>query len=107
MAPQLAKSLVPLALIYAAHSDAAFRNGIQAKAVAESACELSEWKLVPALDALAAACAELQDFPNAVRWQERAIALAPANQTAELRSRLQRYLARQPYRMAPPAPTAP
>ncbi|MBL9139900.1 MAG: bacterial transcriptional activator domain-containing protein, partial [Verrucomicrobiales bacterium] len=43
MAPQLAKSLVPLALIYAAHSDAAFRNGIQAKAVAESACELSEW----------------------------------------------------------------
>lgn len=104
LSPQFAKSLLPLAWIFAAHSEPAVRNGRRAKALALHACELSDWKSSPPLEALAAASAELQDFPEAKKWQERAIEFAPAQQKDDLRSRLRLYLAGQAYRMSTNAP---
>ena len=65
---------------------------------ATKACQLSEWKDIDALDTLAAAYAESGDFADAVKWQTKARDLAPANDKADLQSRLGLYQAHKPYR---------
>ncbi len=59
---------------------------------------MTNWQTVGAIDTLAAAYAENRNFSEAVRWQQKAISLAPANQQTDLRSRLSLYRSRRPYR---------
>ena len=81
--------------------EAEFRNGGEALAHAKKVCELLDWKSVEALDTLAAAYAESGDFKEAVRWQTKAIELAPQGGNASLRSRLDLYQNSTPYRRTP------
>ena len=62
----------------------------------ERPCELTDWKESGYLDTLAAACAASGDFDAAVKWQLKSIELAPDEQKAELRERLERYRAKEP-----------
>ena len=48
-----------------------------------------------------AAYAKNGDFDEAVKWQEKAIELAPANEKADLRSRLVLYKSGKPFREKP------
>jgi tetratricopeptide (TPR) repeat protein len=104
LARQFAKTLSPIAWIYATNPDSSLRNGSKAKEYALKACELSDWSLIVPIETLAAACAEAGSFADAVKWQEKAMELAPGEQKAELRPRLELYKSGNPYRAAPPKP---
>ena len=54
-----------------------FRDGPRAVQEGTAACELTHWNNPECLDALAAAYAEAGDFASAVKWQTRAVELAP------------------------------
>ena len=83
-----------------------FRNGKEALTHANQACELSSWGKGDFIDTLAAAYAEAGKFPQAVMWQQRAIALMKSNSAEEQKDfekRLELYKAQQPYRDTQPA----
>jgi hypothetical protein len=63
------------AWILATSPDATYRDGRRAVAAATRASELTNWKDGRVLSTLAAAYAEIGDFANAVRWQDRALEL--------------------------------
>ncbi len=71
--PESAIAQMYLARILATCNDASSRNGKWAVDVATRACELTHWQDPDCLDTLAAACAENDDYRNAVKWQTRAI----------------------------------
>jgi len=71
--PANALSHMYLARVLATCNDANSRNGKWAVDEATRACELTYWQDPDCLDTLAAACAENDDFPNAIKWQTRAI----------------------------------
>jgi len=71
--PSSAVTHMYLARILATCNDANARNGKWAVDEATRACELTDWQDPDCLDTLAAACAEAEDFPSAVKWQTRAI----------------------------------
>jgi len=71
--PESAIAHMYLARILATCNDANSRNGKLAVAEATQACELTHWQDPDCLDTLAAACAENEDFQNAIKWQTRAI----------------------------------
>jgi tetratricopeptide (TPR) repeat protein len=89
-----------LAWIKATSPDASVRNGSEAVAAANKACELTSWKNPRYIDTLAAAYAEAGDFKRAVEFQERA--LRTANRTNSerqpMRERLSLYRQSQPFR---------
>ena len=78
------------------------RDGEAAVRLAKRAAELSEYRDPAALDALAAAYAEVHDFGLAVKFAELGLQLYAAGGTAQraasLRARLERYRAGKPYR---------
>lgn len=88
----------------ATHRDAKYRNAEQALKDAKKACELSSWNEAGPLDSLGAAYAESQDFENAVKSQEKALALLDKSNPAhkkdfeEMSSRLELYKEKKPYR---------
>jgi tetratricopeptide (TPR) repeat protein len=88
------------AWIWACSPDAKSRDGKRAVESATKACELSNWKDVDALDALAAAYAEIGDFDAAVRCHTAADALVP-NVIARLIRKLilEMYRAKEPIRI--------
>ena len=88
-----------LAWLLSTTEDAALRDGKQAVKSATTACELSQWKAPFHLDVLAAAYAETGDFKNAVKWQTKAIDLAPKDQKSDYESRLQLYKSGKPFRL--------
>ncbi len=69
----------------------------RAKECATRACELTEWQEAGFLDTLAAACAELGEYEDSVKWMEKAIALAPDHED-DYRTRLELYESDKPYR---------
>lgn len=87
-----------LALLLATSPDEKFRDGEEALKLAGRMCQLDGYMYPPLLATLAAAYAETGDFDNAVRWQNKAIELAPEEGKAEYRSRLELYEAGKPYR---------
>ena len=103
LAPQFSRSLGSVARIYATHPEAAARDATKAKQYGLRAWELSQGKSHLAADTLAAAYAESGSFTEAIQWQEKALALAPAKYQAEVRSRLELYRSGKPYR--PPGQT--
>lgn len=68
------------------------RNGPRALECATRACELSEWSVPGFVDSLAAAHAELGQFNEAIRWQEKAVSLAAdPEESADYETRLELY----------------
>ncbi len=96
--PRHAGTFNQLGWIWATAPDPDVRNGDRARECATRACELTEWQEAGFLDTLAAACAECGEFEEAVKWQEKARAIAPPSADADYRARLEIYRARKPYR---------
>jgi Zn-dependent protease len=71
--PKLATAHNNLAWLLAACPVDALRNGQEAVELATWACNHSGWSNPSYLGTFAAACAEVGDFGQAVRWQERAL----------------------------------
>jgi tetratricopeptide (TPR) repeat protein len=93
------------AMIWSSHPQARYRDGPRAVASAIRACELTGGNDPGFLDTCAAAHAEAGDFPQAVKWQTRAIELLnDASRKEAFRARLKLYQAGQPYREPVRAP---
>jgi tetratricopeptide (TPR) repeat protein len=91
-----------LAWLQATYPDERFRNGKQAVENAKKACELTEWKVGSCFDTLAGAYAEAGDFPNAIKWQQKALAQATQDaEKQEMQKHLKQYQAGKPYREEP------
>ena len=72
--PKLATAHNNLAWLLAACPVDSLRNGQEAVEHATWACKATGWNTMSCLGTLAAACAEVGDFGQAMRWQERALA---------------------------------
>jgi tetratricopeptide (TPR) repeat protein/peroxiredoxin len=99
--PDFPLAMNGLAWIWATDSDEKWRDGTRAVALAGRCCQITQNKMVPALNTLAAAYAEVGRFENAVKWQVEAIEVTPEGSRAELEARLQLYKAGEPYREKP------
>jgi tetratricopeptide (TPR) repeat protein len=95
--PKSAGTFNQLGWIWATAPDPDVRNGTRAKECATRACELTEWQESGYLDTLAAACAELGEYDDAVKWMEKAIAIAPEHED-DYRTRLELYEREKPFR---------
>jgi tetratricopeptide (TPR) repeat protein len=71
--PGYADAANNLAWLLATCPDAKLRDGRQAVAHATRACQLSEWQKPHHMGTLAAAYAEVGDYLEAVRWQQKAL----------------------------------
>ena len=101
IAPKEFPPLAARAWLRATCADARCRDGKKSLKDARQACELSGWKDIACLAALAAAYAENGDFLNAVRWEEKAIDLVPEKEPQEraaLQYPLSFYKSQQPFR---------
>lgn len=87
-----------LAWMLATCTDAQFRDGPRAVALARQACQATEWKHPFCLGTFGAALAETGAFDEAIRWQTEALDLYPESEKAAGRQRLELYRAGQPYR---------
>jgi tetratricopeptide (TPR) repeat protein len=76
------------------------RDGKKAVENATKGCEMSGWKEPYSIDALAAAYAEIGDFKNALKWQEKAIeyGIPHAEELEMARRRLTLFESKKPYR---------
>jgi hypothetical protein len=72
-APDSSRMLDELAWLLATYPDSKSRDGIEAVRLADRACVLTERKVPPLLDTLAAAYAETADFPRAISAAEEAL----------------------------------
>src|SRR5438270_574180 len=80
--------------------EARFRNGKEAVELATRACTLENWKDADGIDTLAAAYAEIGNFAEAERYQQKAMALLSEDEALrpKFRERLAQYRAKQPVR---------
>jgi tetratricopeptide (TPR) repeat protein len=92
------------AWIEATCPDPTWRDGKKAVEDATKSCEFSGWKDANRLDTLAAAYAEAGNFDSAVKWQTKAIEIAPEKKRFDFEARLDLYKARRPYREEPKRP---
>ena len=104
--PQNALALNNLAWLLATCPLAEVRDAKRALQLAERLAKLQRPGRFTFLDTLAAAHAEAGQFDEAVRWQEKAIQLAPAEQQDELRGRLEMYRQGKPFRETHTKPAA-
>lgn len=104
--PDLPEALNNLAWILATHPDPQLRNGAEATALAERACELTRRKKAVMLGTLAAAYAEASRFPEAIKTAENARQLALSSGETNLAARnqelLELYRKGQPYHEGAP-----
>ena len=75
-----------------------YRDGEKATAMANNACEMSDWKDWSHIDTLAAAYAEQGDFKKAVEMAERAASLASGAEQDQCRQRVALYRSGKPLR---------
>jgi tetratricopeptide (TPR) repeat protein len=91
-----------LAWLYATHPQAEFRNAAEALTLARRLCDATGHAIPAYLDTLAAALAELGEFPSAIEVTEKAIRLARGRGQYELAekltARLEAYRANRPIR---------
>lgn len=95
-----------VAWILSTHPEANVRDGKAAITFANRACELGSWKNWQSIDTLAAAYAEVGDFAQALKYQQKALALAQgspaaADVVAAMRRRLRLYQEHKPYHARP------
>lgn len=95
-----AENLNAAAWLLATSPEAAVRDGKRAVALARRACEQAKWQDPASIDTLAAALAEMGDFPEAMRLQERALALdsLSAQERMAYESRLRLYRSKKSFR---------
>jgi tetratricopeptide (TPR) repeat protein len=100
LAPGNLAALDRLAWVLATCPKAEVRNGSEAVRVATQACKLSNWENPECLGTLAAAFAEVGNFAEATKWQQRAVQLAEDHPDSFPggRERLTLYTQHQPYR---------
>jgi tetratricopeptide (TPR) repeat protein len=100
--PDWPPALSRLAWIFATDRNASLRNGVEAVQSAERLCEITGYRQADALDALAAAYAEVGRFNDAVQVAQKAVQLANAAGQKDLAGRIQErlklYQAGSPYR---------
>lgn len=96
--PEEARNHNYLSWLYATCPDVSVRSGTHAVYHATRACDLSGWEEVYIIDTLAAAYAENGNFEEAVRWQQKVIEMQGEKAKPAYSSRLELYLARQPFR---------
>ncbi|MFO0901295.1 MAG: tetratricopeptide repeat protein [Pirellulales bacterium] len=106
LAPQESLNAAVFAWLLATCPEESRRDGPRALALATQACDLTQHKSAPCLEALAAAHAELGNFEEAVRWQEQAVELDKTHKDLEEEeSRLELYRTKQPFREKPAGAT--
>jgi tetratricopeptide (TPR) repeat protein len=91
-------SCCALAWIHAICRNERFRDGTRAVKLATKACELSGWKSAYFVCTLAAAYAEVGDFENAVKWQEKCRELSTESEQKKWGFFLELYKSGKPYR---------
>lgn len=101
--PDYASVINDRAWMLATCPNESFRNGRKAVQDAEKAAAMSNYKAHNRLETLAAAHAENSNFEEAVKWQKRAIELAPKAIQQSLQGRLHLFQSQQPYREMPSA----
>ncbi|HXI61204.1 MAG TPA: hypothetical protein VNF70_00785, partial [Pyrinomonadaceae bacterium] len=76
------------------------RDGKKAVEFARKAAELTKWEDANVLDTLAAAYAEVGDFEEAIKWENKALSLPELTKGDEekVRQRLRLYAERKRYR---------
>ncbi len=99
--PAPVKTANHIAWVLATSDDASLRNGEEAVQLAEYCARATGGNQPDILNTLAAAYAEAGKFDEAVRWQARAMEIAPADKEIDFRSRLDLYKAGKPYREEP------
>jgi tetratricopeptide (TPR) repeat protein len=99
--PQFASAYNNRAWILATNADAAVRDGKRAVESATKLCELDGWENCSNLDTLAAAYAEAGDYASAMKWQAKAVEVAPAPDKADLQTRVVLYRMMKPYHEPP------
>ena len=82
----------------ATHADATLRDGQKAVEFATRACELTQWQSLVAVQALAAAYAEANDFPSAIKWQQQVLELSSEDEKEGAQARLSKFQSSQPHR---------
>jgi tetratricopeptide (TPR) repeat protein len=96
--PNYFEAYISLARVLATCPDGRMRDGGKAVEYARRACELTQWELPAALDALASADAEAGYFDEAVKWETKVLEFrlskADADETA---GRLSLYRRKIPY----------
>jgi tetratricopeptide (TPR) repeat protein len=85
--PDLALAFYNRALLRLECPDPAIRDPKKAVESARRSCELTGWKDLSYVNTLAAACADAGDPAAAVRWLERAIAVAAEDEKPGLEAR--------------------
>ncbi len=99
MSPEAPEVLNNLAWLLATSPQDDLRNGARAFQYASKACDLTHWKNAGYIDTLAAAYAEIGDFEEALKSQQRAVAMvAKGDHAEELQAHLELYQAKKPYR---------
>jgi len=98
--PKNASAYGGLAKVYATATADKFRNGPKAVELATKACEMTEWKDPDSVATLAAAYAEVGDFPKTIQYQEKAIGLAGNNEEIKkkFQAGLELYQQKKPFR---------
>ena len=87
-----------LAWVLATSPNAKLRDGERSLKLAKRACEVTEYKEAHILSTLAAACAEIGDFPEAIRWSTQAVELGNSAVDEQLAEELKSYEAGKPWR---------
>lgn len=98
IAPELDEVLNGHAWFLATCPDESFRDGELAVQKAKKACEASSFKDWYQLDTLATAFAEQGAFDEAVKWAEKALAVAPNNKQQICQEQLARFKRKEPFR---------
>ena len=96
LAPKNLLAANDLAWFRATCSNAKYRDGKQAVAVATRICEATRFKNEEFLDTLAAACAEAGDFKSAVKWATQAAEIDPDDE--DFAAHLKLFQTKQPLR---------
>ena len=78
--------------------DQHLRNGKKAVRCSKRACELTNWSDWTSISGLAAAYAEVGNFEKAVHYAERALDIAPPEESHERRERIDEFRRHRPYR---------
>src|SRR5262249_48895382 len=89
--PQAPQAYNNLAWFFATCSDKTYRDGKRAVDRATKACERGGGKNAGDIDTLATACAAAGDLESAVKWQTKALELAPEHKKAGYRKNLEQY----------------